>query len=75
MLSLNGMNEKRYWNKKIKKMETDMDLLIESNAYLGFIAGYTSNGVPYGLTHEEWEAVNSETEIEKMDNVNIDLPF
>ncbi len=29
---------------------------------------FVENGVPYGLTHEEWDEINSETETEKTDN-------
>lgn len=29
---------------------------IEQDDHFGFIIGYTSNGVPYGLNHEEWGA-------------------
>jgi hypothetical protein len=43
----------------------DTESLIESEEHFGFIAGYTSNGVPYGLTHEEWNKINSETKEEK----------
>jgi hypothetical protein len=52
-----------------------MDSLIESDEHFGYIPGYTSSGVPYGLTHEEWDKINSKTKIEKTDSDNIDLPF
>ena len=55
---------------KFKKVKPDMDSLIESDEHFGFIAGYTSNGVPYGLTHEEWSEINSETKNEKTDELN-----
>ena len=32
----------------------------ESNEYLSFIAGYTSSGVPFGLTWEEYNPNNEE---------------
>lgn len=70
------MSEKRHRNiKKSKKGKDDMDSLIEKDEYFGFIAGYTSSGVPYGLTHEECDKKNSETKKEKNDNDNTDLPF
>ena len=54
------MSEKLHRNrKKSKKVIADMDSLIESDEYFGFIVGCTSNGVPYGLTHEEWNEINS----------------
>jgi hypothetical protein len=50
------MSEKRHGNrKKIKKVKPEINSLIESDEYFGFIAGYTSNGVAYGLTHEEMD--------------------
>jgi hypothetical protein len=70
------MSEKRHRNKnKFKKVKTNMDSLTESDAYFGFIVGYTSNGVPYGLTHKEWEEINPKVKIEKTDNGNTDIPF
>lgn len=40
------MSDKRHRKgKKIKKEKSDLDSLIESDEYFGFIAGYTSNGV------------------------------
>jgi len=72
----NTMSEKRHRNRKqFKKVKPDLDSLIESDEHFGFIAGYTSNGVPYVLTHEEWDEINSETKKEKTDNNNTDLPF
>lgn len=35
--------------------------MVEHDEYVGFIVGYTSNGVPYGLSHEEWDKINPET--------------
>jgi len=68
------MSKKRHRN-KLKKGKPDTESLIESDEHFGFIAGYTSNGVPYGLTHEEWHEINTETKKEKTDNDNTDLPF
>ncbi len=68
------MKQRRHPNRKgYKKPKTETDSLIESDEHFGFIAGYTSNGVPFGLTHEEMEELE-ETET-KTDNKNIDLPF
>ncbi len=70
------MSKKRHKNKnKFNKEKTEMGSLIESDDYFGFIAGYTSNGVPFGLTHDEWDKINADLKNEKSDNENIDLPF
>jgi hypothetical protein len=67
---------KRHRNrKKSKKVEPSICPLFESDEYFGFIVGYTSNGVPYGLPHEEWDEINSETTREKTNRDNTDLPF
>ncbi len=61
--------------KKFKKVKSDLDSLIESDEYFGFIAGYTSNGVPYGLTHEELDEINSEPKKEKIEKDITGLHF
>lgn len=74
----NTMSEKRNRNRKIfKKVKPNADLLIESDENFGFIVGYTSNGVPYGLTHEEWNEISDKSSQEKNkdNNNNIELPF
>jgi len=70
------MSKKRTRDRKtFKKGKTNTDSIVESDEYVGFIVGYTSNGVPYGLTHEEWDELNSETEKNKSENDSTDLPF
>ena len=70
------MSEKRHrYRKKSEKAKVEMDSWIEIDENFGFIAGYTSNGAPYGLTHKEWCEINSETKKEKTGNNNTDLPF
>ena len=67
------MSEKRYRNRKIfMKVNPHIESLIESDENFGFIVGYTSKGMPYGLTHEE---INADIKDEKMENDNADLPF
>lgn len=61
--------------KTFKRGKISTDSIVESDEYVGFIVGYTSNGVLYGLTHEEWDELNSETEKEKSENDDTDLPF
>jgi hypothetical protein len=52
------MSEKRHRNRiKARNVKSDINSFIESDEHFGFIVGYTSNGVPYGLTHEEWNII------------------
>lgn len=60
------MSEKRHRNKRRnKKIKSNTYSLIENDEHFGFIVGYTANGVPYGLTHEEWDEVNTDIDNEK----------
>ena len=45
-------NEQR----KLLKAEKEQDLLFDSDETFYFIAGYTSNGFPYGITWDEYES-------------------
>jgi hypothetical protein len=47
------MNEKKSRNRKSKKGTSDSRIEPDSDENFAFIAGYTSGGAPYGLTHEE----------------------
>lgn len=70
------MSEKRHRNRKIFKTDkVNIGSWVESDDYFGFIVGYTSNGVPYGLTHKEWDEINSVTTKEISENDNTDVPF
>ncbi len=78
------MKKRRNTNRKNhKKRNQEIEPLIESDEHFAFIAGYTSNGFAYGLTHEEWDELNSEVEKEKpvevkkeeSDTDYSDLPF
>ena len=68
-------------NKKNKKINTknkfDKDyLLFQSDENFAFIAGFTSNGFPFGLTHEEMREMENEQKLsESENNDDIDLPF
>jgi hypothetical protein len=65
------MSEKRNKNKKgYKKKFSNMELFIESDQHIAFIVGYTSNGVPYGLTQKEWNKINLETSENSEKNSN-----
>lgn len=50
--------------KKRKRLERAAELEsalgIEQDDYFAYIIGYTSGGAPYGITWEEWEALDSE---------------
>ena len=43
-----------------RKEEQERLLGIESDDRFAFIVGYTSGGAPYGLTWEDWEALEEE---------------
>jgi len=53
-------NRPEKYHKKIT-LTPNSDLCIESDEYVGFIVGYTSNGAAYGLTHEQWNAIKSDS--------------
>ena len=63
---------------KKKRKKSDMDIYDidnqESDEYFYFIAGYTSNGVPYGIT---WEQAIEDGLIEhkELDDDTEELPF
>jgi len=70
------MSEKRNRNRlKFKNVKQETESLIESDEYIGFIAGYTSNGVPYGLSHKEMDEIKDEIKNELIEKNNLDLPF
>jgi len=41
--------------KQLRDLKLNESELFESDENFAFIIGRTSNGVPFGLTHEEWE--------------------
>ena len=53
---------------KNKKLST---FLVESDSDFGFIVGYTTGGIPYGLTHDEMAQItengNTNTENDKIE--------
>ena len=68
--------------KKLLKAEEEQDLLFDSDETYYFIVGYTSNGVPYGITWEEYESdmdiYESNPDIdneEKMEFSSDEIPF
>lgn len=56
------MSKKRNFKKKVIRpyFPKPDDFLTESNEYLSFIAGYTSSGVPFVLTWDEYNPNNEE---------------
>ena len=67
--TLDQRTKKKYKNKNSTTWDEDAD----SEENFAYIAGYTSGGVPFGITYEKWEELEeSEPEIELDDK---DLPF
>ncbi|MEW9674259.1 hypothetical protein [Ammoniphilus sp. 3BR4] len=56
-LSLEARQEHRRRQKEKKGNERDMEWLCGDETFY-FIAGYTSNGVPFGITHKEMEEID-----------------
>lgn len=54
--------------KRRKKAEREAEvweqLGLDQDEHFAFIAGYTSGGVPYGVTWEEWAAIEEADEID-----------
>ena len=70
------MSEKLLENKKkFKKVRPAIDSLIESDESFGVFAGYTANGVPYRLTHEEMDKIRDDIKNELTKKDNLELPF
>ena len=74
------MTSKRNDNQRRKKRYKEEIDLPEQNEYFAFIAGYTSGGVPYGITWEEWEQMEKNDEVkekpEKRESLFLkELPF
>lgn len=80
-------NSNRKKNKKVKnKKSVNWDEEFDSDENFAFIAGFTSGGAPFGITHEEWEEIENtiseskDAEWEEIENSNPttndeDLPF
>lgn len=71
-IRVNRLGKKK---KKNKKNHNEIEVMTEEE-YFGFdfIAGFTSGGVPFGITSEE--ADENEKEMDRIQvNEEIDLPF
>ena len=65
--SLKAKHEQKL--KQEHEKENLSKLQVESDSDFGFIAGYTSGGIPYGLTHEEMAQISeNENKIQKTAN-------
>ncbi|MCF8302354.1 MAG: hypothetical protein K9I94_03685 [Bacteroidales bacterium] len=58
--SIEDLTKERKWRKEQKEKENKIESEPWSDEMFAFIAGYTSNGVPSGITHEEMEAIDKE---------------
>lgn len=54
-----NMSEKKKRKLKLKKEKIVVEL--DSDENFAFIAGYTSGGAPYGLTHDEMVELEKKT--------------
>ena len=63
-------------NKRQKKVEREAkireELGFDQDEHFAFIVGYTSGGVPYGLTWEEWDAIEEVEELEMLFDDELD---
>jgi len=59
MLKKNKMSERKSKSRLLLRNKIDHIISIESDENLAFIAGYTSGGAPFGLTHEEFTNINN----------------
>lgn len=55
---------RRQGKKKEGYTSNEWDTIYESDENFAFIAGYTENGVPFGMTNDEWD------EVEPFENVD-----
>lgn len=62
--SLEKLRQQRSIKKKQKEHELNTLAGVDSDEYFAFIAGYTSGGFAYGLTHEEMEEIERDNESE-----------
>jgi len=53
------MSERKSKKRLLLRNKIDHIISIESDENLAFIAGYTSGGAPFGLTHEEFTNINN----------------
>jgi len=56
--SIETLKNQRQFRKEKKEQELNSLLGFAGDENFAFIAGYTSGGLPYGITHEEMEAID-----------------
>ena len=62
--SMEALRQQRLSFKKKREDELNDLCGFDSDENFAMIIGYTSGGFPYGITHEEMEQINNETEFE-----------
>jgi len=60
--SLEGHRRARAARRAARRSQSDADFPADSNEHFAYIAGYTLNGVPFGVTGEEWEKLKGAEE-------------
>jgi len=60
--SLEGHYRARAARRAARRSQSDADFTEDSNEHFAYIAGYTENGVPFGVTWEEWEKLKGAEE-------------
>ena len=56
--SIDLLKRQRQLRKDTKEQELNLLSKFDNDENFAFIAGYTSGGFPYGITHEEMEEIN-----------------
>lgn len=56
--SIEALKNQRQLRKDKKEQELKLLSAVDSDENFAFIAGYTSGGCPYGITHEEMDEIN-----------------
>ncbi len=56
--SIETLKKQRQFRKDKKEQELNSLLGFEGDENFAFIVGYTSGGLPYGITHEEMEEID-----------------
>jgi len=74
--SVRGQTEARKRKRLLKSKDEEQTLEDYQDENYAYIVGYTSGGVPYGVTWEEWEELESlefdEVEIDDIDTISLE---
>ena len=62
--SIETLKKQKQLRKDKKEQELKSLTEFDSDENFAFIAGYTSGGFPYGITHEEMDKINNDIEFE-----------